>query len=323
VTGVEDLLQDDVYDTIESLKKANIKIWMLTGDKVETAKCISISTGLKSKEQREYVISNDKNINSIGEKINDFKLKGNKDWIFIIDGDALGISLEHFEKLFFETVMCASSVVCCRCSPTQKAQIVKNIRKYSTKRTLSIGDGGNDVPMIQEANLGVGIVGKEGMQASLAADYSITKFCHLKRLLLWYGRISYKNTSNIVIFVIHRGLIISLLQLLFSIIYYFSPIPLYNGFLMLGYSTLYTNIPVLTLLLDTEISNKDVMKFPDLYRELQKGRSLNIKAFLVLFFQSLFQASVIMIGSIYLFNSNLFLNIVTITFSALIILDRP
>lgn len=321
VTGVEDLLQDDVYDTVESLKKANIKIWMLTGDKVETAKCISISTGLKSKEQREYIISNDKNINSIGEKINDFKLKGNKDWIFIIDGDALGICLEHFEKLFFETVMCASSVVCCRCSPTQKAQIVKNIRKYSTKRTLSIGDGGNDVPMIQEANLGVGIVGKEGMQASLAADYSITKFCHLKRLLLWYGRISYKNTSNIVIFVIHRGLIISLLQLLFSIIYYFSPIPLYNGFLMLGYSTLYTNIPVLTLLLDVEISNKDVMKFPDLYRELQKGRSLNIKAFLLLFFQSLFQASVIMIGSIYLFNSNLFLNIVTITFSALIILE--
>ena len=321
VTGVEDMLQDDVYDTIESLRKANIRIWMLTGDKVETAKCIAISTGLKSKEQREFVISNDKNEESISEKLLTFKVKASKEWVFIIDGDSLDNALTHCEKIFFESVINASTVVCCRCSPTQKAQIVKTIRKYTTKRTLAIGDGGNDVPMILEANLGIGVVGKEGMQASLAADYSITKFCHLKRLLLWFGRISYKNTSNITIFVIHRGLIISLLQLIFSIIFYYSPIPLYNGYLMLGYSTLYTNIPVLTLLLDREINNENAMKFPDLYKELQKGRALNIKAFVYLTFQSLFQASIIMCGSIYYFKSSLFINIVTITFSSLIIAE--
>jgi phospholipid-translocating ATPase len=86
------------------------------------------------------------------------------------------------------------------------------MKKYSNKRTLAIGDGGNDVAMIQEADLGIGLVGKEGKQASLAADYSLTKFKHLSLLLLWYGRISYKNTATISKFVIHRGLIISLIQ---------------------------------------------------------------------------------------------------------------
>ena len=86
------------------------------------------------------------------------------------------------------------------------------MKKYSGKRTLSVGDGGNDVAMIQEANVGVGLVGKEGKQASLAADYSITKFMHLKLLVLWFGRQSYKNTGIIANFVIHRGLIISIIQ---------------------------------------------------------------------------------------------------------------
>jgi len=88
------------------------------------------------------------------------------------------------------------------------------MKLYTNKRSCSIGDGGNDVAMIQEANIGIGIVGKEGKQASLAADYSITKFKHLNMLLLWYGRLSYKNTATVSKFVIHRGLIISFLQVI-------------------------------------------------------------------------------------------------------------
>ena len=93
---------------------------------------------------------------------------------------------------------------------------MRNIRKYTNKRTAAIGDGGNDVAMIQEANVGIGIVGKEGKQASLAADYSITKFKHLNLLLLWFGRLSYKNTATISKFIIHRGLIISFIQVKFK-----------------------------------------------------------------------------------------------------------
>lgn len=90
--------------------------------------------------------------------------------------------------------------------------ILRLAKKYTGKRLCAVGDGGNDVAMIQEAHIGIGIVGKEGMQASLAADYSIIKFKYLNHLLLWHGRISYKNTSTVAKFVIHRGLIISLIQ---------------------------------------------------------------------------------------------------------------
>ena len=109
--------------------------------------------------------------------------------------------LKYLEREFFTTAMEAESVVCCRCSPTQKRIIVKSIKKYTKARTAAVGDGGNDVAMIQEADVGIGIVGKEGLQASLAADYSIKEFKTLNGLLLWWGRIAYKNTSMVANFV--------------------------------------------------------------------------------------------------------------------------
>ena len=92
-----------------------------------------------------------------------------------------------------ELACAAPSVVCCRCSPTQKATVVSLIQQHTGKRTAAIGDGGNDVSMIQAADVGIGIVGKEGKQASLAADWSFTQFCHVSRLLLVHGRNSYKR----------------------------------------------------------------------------------------------------------------------------------
>jgi len=171
--------------------------------------------------------------------------------------------------------------------------------------------------MIQQADVGIGLVGKEGLQASLAADFSITKFKHLSHLMLWLGRLSYKNTATISKFVIHRGLIISFIQFIFSIIFYNLAVPIYNGVLILGYSTIYTNIPVISLLLDQDTGFKNVMKFPTLYKNLLKGRELSIKAFLWWFWKSLFQASVIMIGAVIIFE-NIFLKIATITFTVLI-----
>jgi phospholipid-translocating ATPase len=332
VTGVEDLLQEDVDTTIENLRNAGIKIWMLTGDKVETATCISISAGLKSKSQRLFFIRSDKESSSshssyhkeaLNEKIMEglekFRNMEKNSHVLIIDGDSLEIALSNYEEHFFKIAMDAPSVVCCRCSPTQKSRIVKTMKKYANmKRTCAIGDGGNDVAMIQEADVGIGIVGKEGLQASLAADYSITKFKHLNLLILWFGRLSYKNTATISKFVIHRGLIISLIQFIFSIIFYCSAVPIYNGMLILGYSTVYTNFPVISLLLDRDTKLKNVMKFPDLYKSLLKGRELSIKSFLWWVWKSLFQASVIMIGSILLFGESLYLKVATITFTCLI-----
>ena len=86
------------------------------------------------------------------------------------------MSNAQLEQRFFSEATKAPSVCVCRCSPTQKADITKKISEFTGKRTAAIGDGGNDVGMILEANVGVGIVGKEGKQASLAADFSIDQF---------------------------------------------------------------------------------------------------------------------------------------------------
>ena len=111
-----------------------------------------------------------------------------------------------------ELVTACPAVVCCRCSPEQKAQVVRLIQIHTGKRTAAIGDGGNDVSMIQAACAGIGIVGKEGMQASLASDFSLTQFSHVARLLLVHGRNSYKRSASLSQFVIHRGLIITTMQ---------------------------------------------------------------------------------------------------------------
>lgn len=329
VTGVEDLLQDDVNTTLENLRNAGMKIWMLTGDKIETATCISISAGLKAKNHKIFTIRYDffkdlnqqQAISSMNDYFTKYQNYVKDPHIFIIDGDSLELALKHCEKEFFETAMKAPSVVCCRCSPTQKRIIVKTIKKYTTLRTAAVGDGGNDVAMIQEADVGIGIVGKEGLQASLAADFSILKFNYLNTLLLWWGRLSYKNTSQMANFVIHRGLIISLIQFIFSLMFYYNAVALYNGVLILGYSTIFTSFPSISVLLDrdTEISN--VMKFPALYKALLRGRELSLKNFLWWVFKSVFQAGVIMFCAIFLFEQNIYLKIVTVTFTVLIFVE--
>ena len=116
--------------------------------------------------------------------------------------------------------------------------------------------------------MGIGIVGKEGMQASLAADFSITKFKHLAHLILWHGRVSYKRSAVLAQFVIHRGLIISIIQAVFSIIFYYVAIPIFNGPLMMGYTTIYTSLPVFALIYDQDVDIEIVHSYPDLYKSL-------------------------------------------------------
>jgi len=117
----------------------------------------------------------------------------------------------------------------CRCSPTQKADVIRAIVKETGCTSLAIGDGGNDVAMITEAHMGIGIFGKEGMQAALSSDISITEFSHLKVLLFWHGRNSYKRTAALAQFVIHRGMLITVVQMCFSLAFFNSPVMLYNG----------------------------------------------------------------------------------------------
>ena len=329
VTGVEDLLQDDVSTTIDNLRNAGMKLWMLTGDKIETAICISISTGIKSKNQKIFTLKyedlNHENKLTEITSLKNILIEYNKliySYIFIIDGDSLDIALNNCEKEFFNIIIKSPSVVCCRCSPTQKRIILKKIKKYIKNcRTAAVGDGGNDVAMIQEADVGIGIIGKEGLQASLASDFSIIEFKNLSILLLWWGRISYKNTSTMANFIIHRGLLISFNQFIFSLIFYYNPVAMYNGFLTFGYSTIFTCLPIISILLDKDIDRNNVLKFPNLYQILLKGRELNFKNFLWWFMKAIFQSSIIIFGSMIFFEDKLFLKIITVSFTSLIYLE--
>jgi len=114
----------------------------------------------------------------------------------------------------------APSVMICRCSPTQKANVVRTLKNETKSICLSIGDGGNDVAMIQESDVGIGIFGKEGKQAALSSDFSITEFHHLKRLLFWHGRLGYKRSCALAQFIVHRGVLLTIIQMIFSISFF-------------------------------------------------------------------------------------------------------
>ena len=174
--------------------------------------------------------------------------------ILVIDGISLVKALEHQAEYFYTFATAAPAVICCRVSPTQKAVLTKGVKQYTGKIVLGIGDGGNDVGMIQLASIGLGIVGKEGNHAALASDISMNQFKYVKQVMLWHGRNAYKRAASLSQFVIHRGLIISILQMAFSIIFYSVAIPIYNGMLMLGYATIYTSLPVFSLILDQDLS---------------------------------------------------------------------
>ncbi|KAJ3415021.1 putative aminophospholipid-translocase [Chytridiales sp. JEL 0842] len=315
LTGVEDKLQDDVKVTLELLRNAGLKIWMLTGDKIETAACVAVSSKLVARNQAMYSVAK---VDDPLKALDELDIIRNKGEIaLIVDGESLHTFVTHHRDYFAEVALSLPVVVCCRCSPTQKAEITHLIRKSTGRRVCAIGDGGNDVSMIQAADVGVGIVGKEGKQASLAADFSITQFSHLTKLLLWHGRNSYKRSAKLSQFVIHRGLIISVMQAVFSAVFYFAPLPLYQGFLLVGYATIFTMAPVFSLVLDKDVSEENALLYPELYKELRKGRSLSYRTFFTWLLISVYQGGTIMILSLWLFE-NEFVNIVSISFTALI-----
>lgn len=321
LTGVEDKLQPDVKQTLESIRNAGIKVWMLTGDKVDTAKCIAISVGIKDKSHSVATITDDMHKTPADIKLQLEKLSMSApSTMVIIDGATASICLNNFPEYFIKVISHAPSVLCCRCTPSTKAELVRWVKKVGKKRTCAIGDGGNDVPMIQEADVGVGIVGKEGLQASLVADYSIHQFSFLGRLLLWHGRNCYKKSATLTNFIFHRGMIISVIQGIFSAMYFYMPLSFFQGWLQIGFSTYYTMMPLYCLVLDSDIAESVVLMFPELYENLRSGRILSIKTFLIWFWISIFQGAVVMLGAMALFEDSL-LSLVAIVCTSLFILE--
>ncbi|KAF1886408.1 hypothetical protein Lal_00045640 [Lupinus albus] len=260
VTAIEDRLQDGVPETIETLRKAGINFWMLTGDKQNTAIQIALSCNFISPEPKGQLLSIDgKTEDEVRRSLERVLLTMRittsepKNVAFVVDGWALEIALNHYRKAFTELAILSRTAICCRVTPSQKAQLVQ-ILKSCDYRTLAIGDGGNDVRMIQQADIGVGISGREGLQAARAADYSI-------------GSVS--GTS------------------------------LFNSVSLMAYNVFYTSIPVLVSVLDKDLSEETVMQHPQILFYCQAGRLLNPSTFAGWFGRSLFHAIVVFVISIH------------------------
>ncbi|KAK9493133.1 hypothetical protein V1508DRAFT_354148 [Lipomyces doorenjongii] len=317
LTGVEDKLQENVKPSLELLRNAGIKIWMLTGDKVETARCVAVSAKLVPRGQYIHTIAGMTRNEIAYDQLEYLRSKG--DCCLLIDGESLALFLDVYKKEFIEVAVTLPAVIACRCSPTQKAEIAKLIKTWTKKRVCCIGDGGNDVSMIQAADVGVGIVGKEGRQASLAADFSILQFCYLTKLLVWHGRNSYKQSAKLAQFIIHRGLIISIAQAVYSISSSFEPLALYQGLLLVGYATIYTMMPVFSMVLDRDVDEDLAEMYPELYKELTEGRSLSYLTFFIWVLISVYQGSIIQgIAQILVgFDMSVFKMMVSVSFTAL------
>lgn len=317
VTGVEDRLQRDVKSSLELLRNAGVKIWMLTGDKVETARCVAISAKLVSRGQYIHTVSKVTDKSAAQEALD--LLRNKTDCCLLIDGESLSLMIGQFRSAFISIAVLLPAVIACRCSPTQKADIANLIRQHTRKRVCCIGDGGNDVSMIQAADVGIGIVGKEGRQASLAADFSITQFHHLTKLLVWHGRNSYKRSAKLAQFIMHRGLIISVCQTMYSIAGHFDPKGLFINWLMIGYATVYTNAPVFSLVFDRDVDERLANLYPELYKELKTGKSLSYRSFFTWVLISVYQGAVIQGLSQILLDTITGPRLISVSFTALVL----
>ncbi|KAF2531321.1 hypothetical protein F2Q70_00031293 [Brassica cretica] len=207
-------------------------------------------------------------------------------------------AVEHYAQLGLRTLCLAWreleedeylewTAICCRVTPSQKAQLVE-ILKSCDYRTLAIGDGGNDVRMIQQADIGVGISGREGLQAARAADYSIGRFRFLKRLILVHGRYSYNRTAFLSQYSFYKSLLICFIQIFFSFISGVSGTSLFNSVSLMAYNVFYTSVPVLVSVIDKDLSETTVMQHPQILFYCQAGRLLNPSTFAGWFGRSLF-----------------------------------
>ena len=222
-TAIEDRLQDGVPDTIALLGNAGIKLWVLTGDKVETAINIGFSCNLLDNDMDLIMIKVEVADHDIGvaetahlldQHLRKFGRTGSDEELVaarkshvapdpgnavVIDGESLKYAIDPINRQKF-LLLCkeCKSVLCCRVSPSQKAAVVSMVKTGLEVMTLSVGDGANDVAMIQEADVGVGIAGEEGRQAVMSSDYAIGQFRFLQRLILVHGRWSYRRLGETI-----------------------------------------------------------------------------------------------------------------------------
>lgn len=317
-TAIEDRLQDNVTSTIADLARAGIKIWVLTGDKEETAINIGFACQLLNNDMERLVINTDAYptasslFDLLYKRCKDFRRaqKEGRDNLnartqsIVIDGRSLSMVFSHhyLQDLFLETSQQCAAVICCRVSPKQKAQVV---RLYKTNvqgcRSLAIGDGANDVGMIQEAHIGIGISGHEGMQAVNASDFAIAQFRFLKRLLLVHGHWNYRRMAKLALYVVYKNIILYTAEYVLGLLSGGSGTLYYNNMWINGYNVFWSSLPIgIVGVMEQECPASIAERFPGLYYAGAQGEQFSLRIFAQWIAEGLYEGAVCALVPAYL-----------------------
>ncbi|KNE72591.1 phospholipid-translocating P-type ATPase, flippase [Allomyces macrogynus ATCC 38327] len=341
-TAIEDKLQDGVPETIATLAMAGIKIWVLTGDRQETAINIGYSAKLLTEDMNLLVLNYDTfhetkaelerqlaQVRSlaaataattavvdyqepVAETMTTGLLRGanttmhllgsaigvplkqtgasqaaaagaseSEALALIIDGRTLQFALsKELEQQFLELACMCKAVLCCRVSPLQKSLVVKLVKDHRRSTTLAIGDGANDVSMIQAAHVGVGINGMEGLQAARSADFAIAQFRYLRKLLLVHGAWSYQRLAKLILYSFYKNICLYMTQFWFALFTLFSGQTVYESWTISFFNVAFAVLPPLVMgIFDQHASARMLDRYPQMYFSGPKGEFFNVRIF--------------------------------------------
>eukprot|EP00756_Hemistasia_phaeocysticola_P025325 Hpha_TRINITY_DN15999_c1_g7::TRINITY_DN15999_c1_g7_i1::g.71272::m.71272/K14802/DRS2, ATP8A; phospholipid-transporting ATPase len=364
-TAIEDKLQEKVPQTVEFLLRSGIVVWMLTGDKMETAETIAGTARLVDKATWEILYlsaqvpgkyTDDMNIpkqerearkqsrsawicglqtpkeprktGPTAEAFTEGQAVGNGQFLpaalasaiacrerktkcaVVTDGGTLTVicppgpsgeqtpqataAVEAMWKDFTVLAQNVNSGILCRLTPEQKGKIVRVFQITTGQTALAIGDGANDVPMINESFVGVGIMGLEGSQAVLASDYAIPRFKHLKRLLFVHGRYSLYRNSLCILFSFYKNFVLAIIQVYFSMFCGFSGQTLFDSWLLAMQNFAFTSIPPLFVGIFEKDLDEDILETkPALYMPLGEGLYFDMRQNILWFGESIIHSIIV------------------------------
>jgi len=318
-TAIEDKLQEEVPETIDYLLKAGIMIWVLTGDKQETAINIGYSSKLlqpetkliilnaSNREDLEKILNSNisKYVKSEGIQLSDLEIENSTtNYAIVVDGFTLEYALKHYVDKFLQLTKLCRSVICCRVTPLQKSLVVRTVKKKEGKITLAVGDGANDVSMIQEAHCGVGIFGKEGRQAAMASDYAIHKFKHLKRLICVHGRYSQLRIAGMVLYFFYKNMTYALSTFLYTFYNGHSGQSFYDPWVITFYNVILTAAPPFIYgVFERDVNDDIIYKHPELYRRGQSGALFTPLKFALWMLSACWHALVVFFSCVFVWNN--------------------
>ncbi|XP_076656807.1 phospholipid-transporting ATPase IF [Halictus rubicundus] len=287
VTAVEDRLQEEVQETLECLRIAGIKIWVLTGDKAETAENIAFLCGQFKDGTQVLRMVDIKTPQMCIDRIAHFErrmiVEPHNHYGLLVDGQSITVALNSCPSEFQSIGMTCEAVVCCRLTPLQKSEAMSLIKHASSRpHTAAIGDGGNDIAMIQEAHVGIGLMGKEGRQASMSSDFAIAKFRFLKKTLLVHGQWYYVRISTLTLYFFYKNILFITPQLLFGIHSGFSVQTFYDSMFLMLFNVIFTSVPIVFYgVLEQNYSADKLLRFPYLYKMYRHNYLLTNKRILL------------------------------------------